>query len=44
MKMKYKKSQGGRGQEGCVQRMEVIVLKKKNSWGGGGGGGGSGWM
>ena len=27
------KKGGGRGQEGCVQRMEVIVVKRKNSWG-----------
>ena len=42
-KNKKKVRGGGRGQEGCVQRMEVIVVKRKNSWGGGGGGG-SGWM
>ena len=28
-----KKKSGGRGQEGCVQRMEVIVVKRKKSWG-----------
>ena len=32
------KKSGGRGQERCVQRMEVIVVKRKKSWGGGGGG------
>ena len=37
MKIKIKKSEG-RGQEGCVQRMEVIVVKRKKSWGGGRGG------
>ena len=39
---KTKKKSGGRGQERCVQRMEVIVVKRKKSWGGGGGGGGGG--
>ena len=42
---KNKKKSGERGQERCVQRMEVIVVKiqKKlggGGWGGGGGGGG----
>ena len=36
--MKIKKS-GGRGQERCVQRMEVIVVKRKKKLGEGGGGG-----
>ena len=48
MKIKIKKKSGGRGQEGCVQRMEVIVVKRKKKcfffFFGGGGGGGSGWM
>ena len=35
---KIKKS-GDRGQERCVQRMEVIVVKRKKRLGGGGGGG-----
>ena len=37
------KKSGGSGEEGCVQRMEVIVMKRKKKlevWGGGGGGGG----
>ena len=38
VKIKLKKSQGGRGQERCVQRMEVIVVKRKKKLGGGGGG------
>ena len=39
MKIKIKKS-GERGQERCVQRMEVIVVKKKKKifFGGRGGG------
>ena len=36
---KNKKTFRGRGQEGCVQRMEVIVVKRKKVGGGGGGGG-----
>ena len=32
---KKKKKSGGRGQEGCVQRMEVIVVKRKVGGGGG---------
>ena len=40
--MKIKKKSEGRGQEGCVQRMEVIVVKRKKNWGGGGGRGGHG--
>ena len=36
VKIKIKKKSGGRGQEGCVQRIEVIVVKRKKSWGGGG--------
>ena len=43
VKIKIKKKSGGRGQERCVQRMEVIVVKrKKKSWGVGGGGGAQG--
>ena len=37
MKIKIKKKSGGRGQEGCAQRMEVIVVKRKKVGGGGGG-------
>ena len=37
---KGRKSQGGEGEGGCVQRMEVIVKRKKKVSGGGGGGGG----
>ena len=40
VKIKIKKKSGGRGQERCVQRMEVIVVKRKKKVGGGGGGGG----
>ena len=36
VKIKIKKSQGGGGQERCVQRMEVIVVKRKKKLGGGG--------
>ena len=39
MKNKNKKKSGERGQERCVQRMEVIVVKRKKKFGGGGGGG-----
>ena len=39
---KNKKKVRGRGQEGCVQRIKVIVVKRKKSWGGGGGGGAQG--
>ena len=39
VKIKIKKTSGGRGQERCVQRMEVIVVKRKKKVGGGGGGG-----
>ena len=35
---KNKKKSGGRGQEGYVQRMEVIVVKRKKVGGGRGGG------
>ena len=35
MKIKIKKKSGGRGQERCVQRMEVIVVKRQKRWGGG---------
>ena len=35
VKIKIKKS-GGRGQERCVKRMEVIVVKRKKKLGGGG--------
>ena len=35
---KNKKKSGERGQERCVQRMEVIVVKRKKEGGGGGGG------
>ena len=35
---KNKKKSGGRGQERCVQRMEVIVVKRKKKLGGGGAG------
>ena len=38
MKIKIKKNSEGRGQEGCVQRMEVIVVKRKKSCGSGWGG------
>ena len=40
MKSKNKKKSEGRGQEGCVHRMEDIVVKRKKV----GGGGWSGWM
>ena len=40
-KKKVRGGGGGRGQEGCVQRMEVIFVKREKKWGGGGG---SGWM
>ena len=36
VKIKIKKKSGGRGQERCVQRMEVIVVKRKKKVGGGG--------
>ena len=39
VKIKIKKKVRGRGQERCVQRMEVIVVKRKKKLGGGGGDG-----
>ena len=41
MKIKIKKKSGGMGQERCVQRMEVIVVKRKKKLEGGGGVGGA---